>query len=308
MKANANSPSIDITLYLGSSLFNGNELQYFQNTLLGLAPEWASKLHLWRFREPPVEIDVTREGAIENLMVSKGIERGELFRRLEKLAPLPAPERRLGSMELRGAYRGLTVVLSFDDWMFSPIGASWIPGNRITFQVRRSKIEQNGASAWAEECISLCCMAVDPLFGFACATEEYTAKNMSTDGGGLRAIGIDIAKHLPGLYWLNFFGAPYAALIGHEALSSTPAEGVVACKSGYLIRLSSGPEHWNSAEGSHREAAARKHLGCKYFFDRGSCDRETVSPFCLPKLNSAGKVEADVGIDSAIRQIRITKS
>jgi hypothetical protein len=308
MKAKENSPSIDITLYLGSSLFNGNELQYLQNTILRLAPEWAAKLHLWRFREPPVGIDVAREGSIENLMLSKGIERGKLFRRLEKLAPLPNPERRLGSMELRGAYRGLTVVLSFDDWMFSPIGTSWIPGNRITFQVRRNKIEQTGASEWVEECVSLCCMTVDPLFGFACATEEYTAKNMSTDCGGLRAIGIDIAKHLPGLYWLNFFGAPYAALIGHEVLSSTPAERVVACKSGYLIRLSSGPEDWNSAEASHREAAARKHLGCQYFFDRGSCDRETVSPFCLPKLNSPGNVEADVGVDSAIRQIRIKKS
>jgi hypothetical protein len=53
-----------------------------------------------------------------------------------------------------------------------------------------------------------CCANFDPFFGFACDTEEYHAKNMSTEGGGVRAIGIDIGKYLPGLYWLNFFGLP----------------------------------------------------------------------------------------------------
>ncbi len=308
MKTKENSPSFDITLYLGSSLFSGNALQHFQNALARLAPEWASKLHLWRFREPSLAIDITREDAIERVMLSKGIERGELFRHLEKVAPLPDPERRLGSMELRGAYPGLTVVLGFDDWTFCPIGNSWIPGNQIAIQVRRSQIERSGASKWAEECISLCSMTVDPLFGFACATEEYAAKNMSTEGGGLRAIGIDIAKHLPGLYWLTFFGAPYATLIGHEVLSSAPAERVDVCNADYLIRLSSGPEQWNSPEASHRESAVRKHLGCQYFFDRESCDRETVSPFSLPKLNFAGKVEADVDLDGVIKRIWIKKS
>src|SRR6266536_1043632 len=189
MKTKENSPSFDITLYLGSSLFSGNALQHFQNALARLAPEWASKLHLWRFREPSLAIDITREDAIERVMLSKGIERGELFRHLEKVAPMPDPERRLGAMELRGAYPGLTVVLGFDDWTFCPIGNSW-----------------------------------------------------------------------------------------------------------------------NSPEASHRESAVRKHLGCQYFFDRESCDRETVSPFSLPKLNFAGKVEADVDLDGVIKRIWIKKS
>ncbi len=308
MKANENGPSIDITLYLGSSLFSGSELEHFQNALARLAPEWASRLHLYRFQEPPLAIDITREGAIERVMLSKGIEQGELFRRLEKLAPVPDPERRIGSMELRGAYPGLTIVLNLDDWIFCPIGTSWISGNTIAIQVRSSRIEQSDASDWAEECLSICCAVMDPLFAFACSTEEYAAKNMSTEGGGLRAIGIDIAKHLPGLYWLAFFGAPYATLIGPETLSSAPAERVVVCKSGYLIRLSAGPKQWNSPEARDREAAVRKHLGRQYFFDRESCDRDTVSPFCLPKLTSPGKIEADVDVYGAIEQIRIRKS
>jgi hypothetical protein len=308
MSGKKNSPSIDITLYLGSSLFTGKELQGFQNALVRLTPEWASKLHLWRFQEPRVEIDVTREGAIERVMLSKGTERGELFQRLEKLAPLPDPDRRLGSMELRGAYPGLTVVLRFDDWIFCPIGTSWTVGNTIAIQVRSSNIEQSDASDWTEKCMAICGTAMDLLFGFACSTEEYAAKNMSTEGGGLRAIGLDVAKHLPGLYWLTFLGAPYATLIGHETRSSAPADRVVVCKSGYLIRLSSGPKHWNSPEARDREAAVRKHLGQRYFFDRERCDRETASPFCLPKLTSPGKIESDVDVDGVLKQIRIKKS
>ena len=65
-----------------------------------------------------------------------------------------------------------------------------------------------------------------------------------------------------------------------------------------------GPETMEFAKASHREAAVRKDLGRQYFSDRESCDRETVSPFCLPKLTSAGKVEADVDVDGVIKRIR----
>jgi hypothetical protein len=135
MKGKENSTSIVITLCLGSSLFTGNVLQRFQDALVKLTPEWASKLHLWRFQEPPLEIDPTRKEAIKRMMLSKGIGRRQLFRRLEQLAPLPDPARRLGSMELRGAYRGLTVVLDFGDWIFCPIGTSWTLGNRMAIQI-----------------------------------------------------------------------------------------------------------------------------------------------------------------------------
>jgi hypothetical protein len=305
MKAKKNSPSIDVDLYLSSSLFTGNQLQRFQNALIRLAPDWASKLHLWRSGEPPLAIDITRAGAMERVMLSKGIERGKLFGRLEKLAPLPDPDRRFGSMELRGAYPGLTVVLGFDDWIFCPIGTSWIPGNRIAIQVRSSQIEQSGASKWAEECISLCCTMVDPFFAFACATEEYAAKNLSTEGGGLRAIGIDIAKHLPGVYWLTFFGPPYRTFIGDQRLLSAPTEQVTACGPGYIVKLSADPAAWRSSEYGQREVAVRQHLGPQYFFSREFQNRETVSPFSLPKLSPTGKLQAIVDMDGLIKHLKI---
>src|SRR2546430_3911860 len=165
--------SIDLTLYLNSSLFSGTHLQSFQDSLLRFAPEWASELHLWRFREPRLTIDASREGAIQSVVLSKGLERGKLFERIQELAPSALPGRRFGSIELRGGNQELTVVLEFDDWVFRPLGPSWIPGNSIEIQVRSSLVEGRRARSWVEECFSHCCATLDPFFGFARASDEY---------------------------------------------------------------------------------------------------------------------------------------
>ena len=241
-------------------------------------------------------------------MLTKGIAKGELFRRLERLAPVSNPERRLGSMELRGAYPGITVVLNFDDWLFCPMGTAWIVGNRIEIQVRSKRIEESSAPDWVEKSFSLCCAQLDPLFGFACATEEYTAKNMSTERGGLRAIGIDIAKHLPGLYWLNFFGFPYKQSMGDKCLATAPGHLVASCGSGYVVQLASEPQEWNSRTYRACEQSVRRHLGEEHFFIRDRLQRNTVSPFDLPKLSAAGKIEVDVELqsgNSVVTQIRL---
>ena len=308
MKIKRTNTSIDLTLFFGTSLLQGTLVQRFQDFLCQLAPEWSSEIHLWRFREPRVPIDVSRQDGILEVMLTKGVEKGELSRRLERLAPVPNPERRLGSMELRGGYPGLTIVLSFDDWIFCPMGTAWIVGNTIAIQVRDKRIEQSSASEWVEQCFSLCCAKLSPLFGLACATEEYTAKNISTEGGGLRAIGIDIAKYLPGLYWLNFFGAPYGNLIGEKRLASTAAYHVASCGSGYLLQLGPDPEDWNSRAYRDCEESVRRYLGEVYFFNRDREQGNSVSPFDLPKLSPGGKIEADVELQSGnpvVTQIRL---
>jgi len=109
MKVNQTKASIDLALHLSSSLFSGTQLQRFQQSLIQFAPEWASELHLSRFGEPCLPIDATREGAIQDVALNKGLERGLLFQRLEQSYPSPRPSRRFGSLELRGANLGLTV-------------------------------------------------------------------------------------------------------------------------------------------------------------------------------------------------------
>jgi len=212
MKLEQMNTDIDLTLYLSSSMLSETTLQRFQESLIHLAPEWTSGLHLQRFGEPRVSIDATRDGAIRDVVFRQGLERGELYQRLHQLAPSPSPNRRFGFVELRGANRELTIVLSFDDWVFCPLGQSWIPSNRIAIQIRNALVESRGAPTWINQSFAHWCGILDPFFGFACATEEYDAKNMSTEGGGLRAVGIDISQYLPGLYWLNFFRLPSQAI------------------------------------------------------------------------------------------------
>jgi hypothetical protein len=155
---------------------------------------------LKRFGESRVPIDVTRDGAIKDVVFTKGLERGELYQRLQELAPSPSPNRRFGSMELRGANRELTIILSFDDWVFCPLGQSWIPGNQISIHTRSALVESRRALTWINQSFAHWCAVLESFFGFACATEEYDTKNMSTEGGGLRAVGTNISQYLPGLY------------------------------------------------------------------------------------------------------------
>jgi hypothetical protein len=298
---------IDLTLYLGSSLFSETTLQRFQQSLIHLAPKWTSGLHLHRFGEPRVSIDATRDGAIRDVVFRQGLERGELYQRLQQLAP--SPNRRFGSVELRGANRELTIILSFDDWIFCPLGRSWIPGNRISIQIRSVLVENCEAPTWINQSFAHWCTILDPFFGFACATEEYDAKNVSTEGGGLRAVGNDISKYLPGLYWLNFFGSAYKQLMGDERLASAPAFRTSAFGSGYVVSLSENPGDWGSREYKAREESVRRHLGEEYFFIHTNEARKTVSPFHLQNLPTLRiSVEAEVDMENGIKEIRIKEN
>src|SRR5690242_115055 len=127
MKLSRSNTSLDATLWLGTSWLEEAPLQRFQEILGQFAPAWSSKLHLWRGGEPQARspIDIGRQNGILDLLLTKGIAKGELFERLNRLAPVPNLERRLGSTELRGAYPGLTVVLDSDDWLFCPMGTEW---------------------------------------------------------------------------------------------------------------------------------------------------------------------------------------
>lgn len=108
-------------------------------------------------------------------------------------------------------------------------------------------------------------------------TKEWNAKNMELERGA-RAIGGDISRYLPGLYWLNFFGEPYRKLIGKERLLSAPAHEIVEVDAGVLVCLAERPESWDSPEYKAVENRVLDHLGREYFFDRNDTERKTVAP------------------------------
>jgi len=301
-----NHQNLDLTLYMRSSLLKDSALDTFQRLLRQLAPRWASRLYLYRFRESYPSIDITVDGALQELALTKGLERGMLFDRLQELTTSPKTSRRFGSLELRGANQQLTVVLQFDDWVFQPVGTAWIAGNSISIQVRAGIVEEKEAVIWIQECFSSCCRLLTPFYGFACATEEYESKNIFQKGGMVKAIGINLAKHLPGLYWLNYFGEPYVKMMGEPRLMSAPTHDVTKIDStGVLFKLCPTPVEWLTPQYKSLESSVVQHLGKQYFFSRDHQDRNKVSPFELPEPHPSGKVQGYVDLDSVVRIIRI---
>jgi hypothetical protein len=77
-------------------------------------------------------------------------------------------------------------------------------------------------------------------------TEEFDAKNLSFDGRCLQAVGVDISRFLPGIYWRTFFGRSIAERIGREQLLSAPAHEARAVGDGVLLALDGRGRAWSS--------------------------------------------------------------
>ncbi len=277
---------LDLAVALDSFMLDGGQLDALQAILASRAPTWAAGLHVYHYREPKIPVDVGTPGALEQAVRATAFARGPLYYELERRYG-PAPfERRFGFVELRGASRALELLLMVDEYVHKPLGAIWSWGNMVMITVRRPRVERQPAGRWAAETFADICAHTTAVHGYGAMEEEYVAKNMApSSGGGRRAIGLDHSKALPGLYWLNFFGPPYVALLGRERLPTAPAYRVAPAGAGIVLQLAEEPQAWASAAYREREGAVLAHLGPAYFFDRRDPDRPTVAPaFGLPRI------------------------
>jgi hypothetical protein len=60
----------------------------------------------------------------------------------------------------------------------------------------------------------------DVLWGAAWQDDEFRWSNLHDEADGMWALGRDMRRSLPGLFWLNAFGPPYVDMIGHDSLTS----------------------------------------------------------------------------------------
>ena len=193
--------------------------------------------------------------------------------------PTQLPRRLRGSVELRSERgAGLTAVISADEWVLAPLGGLSTFGNEVALQVRKAKIEAVDEVLWSARIFESLCSALHPVHGTVYACDEYDAKNMSHEGGRLEATGVDASKHLPGLYWLNFFGRAYCDFIGRDRLLASPAAEVREVGDGVLLRLADDPRMWRSSEYKAVEERVLNHIGGQYFFSKDHPNRETVAP------------------------------
>jgi hypothetical protein len=268
---------IDAELVFDYSLTTGGGLDELQELLLAAAPLWCSGLRIRRSQRDQRAIDAQQPGALAKAVLAAAAEHGPTYRALVERCGPPPFERFSGSAELRGAGPELTVVVSIDEWIISPLGSTRSLGNRIALQVRRPKVEGYAGHAWLRETFETLCARLSPAWGHACHPAEYWEKVMS-DEPRIEAVGRDFGRFLPGLFWLNLFGRRYRQLIGDERLRSTLAERVAVIGEGMLIALGSDPQQWNTPDYARAEKQARDHLGPQLFFSKSEPDRQTIAP------------------------------
>lgn len=272
---------LDIAVRPARFLFEEGQLDEVQRLLLKHAPKWSTQARMWRSRNDHKPVDLARPGALEKLIRQDKARfdfspmRKALDAQLGPQLP-PAYPRFLGSAELRGDGDALIVVISVDEYALAPLGMEWIFGNDVALQIRRSKVEGVDAVAWSADIFQALCGALPVLYGDVHASDEWDAKNMSHEGGGLEAMGVDVSRHLPGLYWLNFFGKPYCDLMGRERLLSAPGAEVREVADGILLRLADDPREWASPEYRAIERRVLDHIGSQYFFSRDEPNRRTL--------------------------------
>jgi hypothetical protein len=242
--------------YVGRPLFAEAQLDGLQSVINQLLPDWSSDLRVAKDEDSPPSMLVGRAG--------------RLYDCLHQVAP---PKRRLGSAVLTGAYKGLSFFLQHFEGTLPP------ELNRMAIEVYGpSTVEGQSTSNLARMLFEAVVVQLPMRYANSRLDEEFRAKNMIDDETGVEAIGVDITEAIPGLFWLNYLGAPYVDLIGRERLLTAPAFEVKPVGDGVLLALDSSAEAWQSDAYHARERATIEHIGKQYFFSRWDLDRQTVAP------------------------------
>lgn len=115
------------------------------------------------------------------------------------------------------------------------------------------------------------------LWGAGFLASEFRAKNLHDGPDGVWALGRDVRVSLPGVFWVNVFGAPYLSLIGRDRIASAPALAMAAGENVLLV-VHDEPEEWERPYAVARHERVTAHVGAHYFFDRHAPGRRTGAP------------------------------
>ena len=248
-----------------------------ERCLLDLAPGWSRDLRVWRSRQEKLPLDLRTPGSLGSTVTSAATARGELYHQLVERSGPPRFDRRSGSVELRGSSTALTMVVSIDEMIASPIGPRTRLGNRIVFQVRKPRVERRPGSQWVRESFFDLCAALAPAWASARHPAEYWAKVMS-ERPSIQAVGRDFARYLPGLFWLNCFGRPYLELVGERTVLAAPATEVARIAGGVAIVRGDDAGDWDTPASLELERRIIDQVGADLFYDRSEPDRAGRAP------------------------------
>lgn len=257
-------------------------LPAFEALLRDEAGTWTEELRTY---DGPRDQEPVEPGALDRAVPAAALARGEAYRALAAQHGEPGTDRRHGSIELRGAGPVLNVVVSIDSEPFAPTGGKTLMGNGIGVFISRARVEGRPALEWATAALERLAAETSPAWGAVHAPDEYQAKVMR-DGPGAEALGRDFARFLPGLFGVNFFGAPYVELLGRDRLLDAPNGEARPVGDGVLVVLDGKRD--DEARRAD-EQAWLEHLGPEHFFVKGQDgDRATRAPDWGQRANTDG--------------------
>lgn len=256
-----------------------------QEVLRQCAPNWSSELKLVydeEDREYGPQVDINRAGALYKALAARALQAKkaqranyeELLKAAKRYGSPVTPydeECLMDSAILGGATDDLMVYLDFDT------KPRLLESNAVGAQLYSRSFEGRRTESWTRSSLELIATNLPIDYGRACLKDEFEAKNMDYSRGS-KAIGVDLSRSLPGLYWLNYFGPLLCDFIGRDKLITAPAYEARRIGKGVLIALGQEPEHWHTAEYQRREKAVETHLGKEFFFSREDPKRRTRAP------------------------------
>jgi hypothetical protein len=193
---------LDIVLQWGEYLLAADLIERLQAALCTVAPIWSRQTGtaIHADTETSFRVDLTAPGALRaGLQAIVDLPAGAAARRVRKTLGA-APGVAFGYGELKGTDDpSLSAFVIVHEQGIRPLGEAWVFGNSTSIRVRGATVDGEQAAPWVANALRVLCAATKPWYGRACLTSEFQAKNISTEGGGMRAVGIDVSKYLPGL-------------------------------------------------------------------------------------------------------------
>ncbi len=240
------------------------ELRMIEDLLHSIAPQWAAGLHVRTASGR--RISAEGPSSLAEASLHEATARGPVYAALMEQDGTPPSERVRGSVEWRGSSGTLVIEVMLDESIFAPIAGARIPGNYVALQVRGKRVEGVLANGWVRQSFNTMCEDTRPAWASASTTEEYRTKVLR-DGSATEAR--DFSSHLPGIFWLNFFGPNYCQSSGKARILTAPAE-TKELGGGVVISLHEDPAAWDTAEYKERERRVLDHIGRDHFYRNGT--------------------------------------
>jgi hypothetical protein len=276
--------------YYASALCRSTELDELQQILAKAAPTWASRVRTERWAGNAA-IDLSKPGSLREIGCAAATRRGPTYQELIREYGRGPFERQMGGVGCRGHTRSLWLGLTVDDYLLAPRGNEQMWGNQVSLQVNTLRVEGANAVTWLERVFDEICLLTRPVYANGSVTEEWDAQNIDRRRG-VEAIGIDLSRHLPGLYWLNFLGFPYLPLVPALLRDGEEVAGIKDLAGGLKIRLSDDPAGWTSDTYQRVASQTRELLGKHLMFERDNPHAPTIAPN-FAALFGAGEIRAD---------------